>query len=48
MLCTCDKMGAPWVVKDAMAVIIIILTMCLKIGHGAVLHHGYGRPWVCS
>lgn len=39
MLCTCDKMGAPWVVKDAMPVIIIILTMCLKIGHGATLHH---------
>ena len=39
VLCTCDKMGAPWVVKDAMAVIIITLTTCLKIGHGATLHH---------
>lgn len=39
VLCTCDKMGAPWVAKDAMAVIIIILTMCLKIGHGATLRH---------
>ena len=39
MLCTCDKMGASWVVKDGMAVIIIILTMCLEIGHGATLHH---------
>lgn len=40
VLCTCDKMGAPWVVKDATAAIIIILTMCLKIGRGATLHHG--------
>lgn len=38
MPCTCDKMGAPWVAKDAVAVIIIILTMVLKIGHGATLH----------
>lgn len=39
MLCTCDKMGAPWVVEAAMAVIKIIHCVCLKIGQGATLHH---------
>lgn len=29
------KREPPWVAKDATAVIIITLTMCLKIGHGA-------------
>lgn len=39
-LCTCDKMGAPWVVKGTTAVVIIILTiLSLKIGHGATLRH---------
>lgn len=45
MLCTCDKIGAPRVVKDATAMIIIILTMSLKIGHGATLRHG--KPRTC-
>lgn len=38
MLCSCDKTGAPWVVKDAMAgmmVQTIIHTVCLEVGHGA-------------
>lgn len=50
MPCTCDKIGAPWVVKDVEAVIIIILTMFLKIGHGATLHQATlssGRSWSC-
>lgn len=47
MLCTCDKMGAPWVVKDAMAVIIIILTVSENRAWCTNATLSNGRPWAC-